>query len=162
MDSTHNFIYIYIYILTEEVLINTISSQKEIHEDVHVLVSVSATTTWLGSQSIPCNKRRLKKKKKVGKKMKCHKIHDSNKDEGTNNSKTMILHTALWLGLIFDTSHSKKKKTPHSSPWKRPSSFGTKFSQWTKNLILGTCTCWWHQNLSFQLDVHAAWLLTAL
>jgi hypothetical protein len=27
------------------VLINTISSQKEIHEDVHVLVSVSATTT---------------------------------------------------------------------------------------------------------------------
>jgi hypothetical protein len=43
--------------------------------------------------------------------MKCHKIHDSDKDEGTNNSKAMILHTALWLCLIFDTSHSKKKNT---------------------------------------------------
>jgi hypothetical protein len=43
--------------------------------------------------------------------MKCHKIHDSDKDEGTNNSKTMILHTALWLRLIFDTSKKKKHHT---------------------------------------------------
>jgi hypothetical protein len=144
------------------VLINTISSQKEIHEDVHVLVSVSATTTWLGSQSIPCNKRRLKKKKKRwGRKWNVIKsmIQIKTKVQITVKqwSYTRPCGYASYL-----TLHTAKKKTPHSSPWKRPSSFGTKFSQWTKNLILGTCTCWWHQNLSFQLDVHAAWLLTAL
>lgn len=49
--------------------------------------------------------------------MKCHKIHDSDKDEGTNNSKTMILHTAFWLCLVFDTWHRKKKKKNTTQQW---------------------------------------------